>query len=400
MKNVDPSLVGFDISRLTRLTSSMKKYIDDGKIAGLNVLVSRDGKIAYHENFGYSNIEDGSRIRTDTIFPIFSMTKPITVVAVMMLFEEGKFLLTDPISAYLPEFQDMRVVTDNSSDHPDFIDANRSITIKDLLTHTSGLSYGFYPDSYVDQKYREFDVFNENETLEEGVKKIAIQPLVTQPGEAWRYSYSNEVLAYLIEMFSDKPFDEFLASRIFQPLGMVDTGFYLPTEKLKNLASFYIASEENGFVEAGEEDVGEYSKRPTLTYGGTGLVSTISDFHRFSLMLLNRGRLEDECLLSRKSVSLITCNHLAKSHLPLEVGIHGTLIGMGFGFGVGVIVDANQCGFLASNGSYGWGGGDTTLFWINPEESLIAIIMPNTFCDSYPDFYWKFLTLVHQAIVD
>lgn len=398
MKTVDPSDVGLANSRLNRLSNFMRKYVEDGKISGMSILVSRSRKIAYHENFGYADVEDELEIQSNTIFRIFSMTKPITTVAVMMLFEEGKFLLTDPISAYIPEFQNMKVVSDNSRDNPKLLESNRNITIKDLLTHTAGLSYGFYPNSYVDQKYREFDVFSENESLKKGVKKISSQPLVTQPGEAWRYSYSSDVLAYLVEVLSGQPFDEFLSSRIFQPLGMVDTGFYLSPEKSIRLSKMYSASDEGGYIELGLEDVGDYSKRPILTCGGTGLVSTISDYYRFSQILLYGGAFEDVRLLSRKSIDLITCNHLGESLLPLELGIQ--LIGTGYGFGVGVVIDANQTGFLSSNGSFGWGGGDMTLFWIDPIEEVIAIIMPNTLCGNYPEFWWRFLTLVYQAIVD
>jgi CubicO group peptidase (beta-lactamase class C family) len=390
--------VDLSSSRLDRLTKAMFEYIGDQKISGMNILLARYGKVAYQESFGLDNISEKRSLRNDTIFRIFSMTKPITVVAVMMLLEEGEILLNDPISKYIPEFNDLRVVTDEFGEQPDFDNTDREITIKDLLMHTSGLSYGFHPDSYIDKQYRELDIGSSEDTLEDFVKKISSVPLFAQPGEVWRYSFSIDVLAYLVEVISSIHFNEFIETRIFVPLGMVDTNYYVPPDKLDRFSSFYFPSNEGAFIQASKNEIGDYSTKSAFTPGGTGLVSTISDYYRFSQMLLNNGEFEKVKILSKKSVRLISSNHLPNFLLPLEMPPFGRMDGIGFGFGVAVTIDALQCAYLASDGSYLWGGFNSTLFLIDPSEELIAIVMPNSYCGDDLGFYWKFITLVYQSL--
>lgn len=408
MINTKPEDIGLSSTRLEYLTKSMSEYIEDGRVSGMNVLLARHGKVAYLESIGLLDIAKARPMQENAIFRIFSMTKPVVAVATMMLFEEGYFLLNHPIAEYIPEFRDVKVVIDEFAEETELVDLKRNITIKDLLMHTSGIG-GAVPNSLVSQLMKA-NFCNHLTycrmgrgtggigTLEEGMKKMATVPLFAQPGKAWRYSYGLDLLARLVEIVSGISFAEFIRSRVFEPLGMIDTGYFITSGKADRFSPYYSPTKDDGLVEENGERFVDYTKPPVFMSGSTGLVSTVSDYYRFSQMLLNCGRLGRVRLLSRKSVELIATNHLPDSLLPLE--FPHKMYGLGYGFGVGVVTDASKCWYLASTGTYFWGGGGSTLFFIDPSEDLIAIVMPNSDCGGYPEFYFKFLTLVYQSVDD
>ena len=401
MKPVAPEKVGLSSARLSRIGPVMQRYVDQHKLAGIVTMIARHGKVAHLERFGMMDLDTAKPMQFDTIFRIYSMTKPITSVALMMLYEEGRFQLNDPVTRFLPEFKKVQVWMGEG----ELADPIREITIHDLLTHTAGLSYGVYEDTRVpvDKLYDQAGLFDGDITLEEMVRRIADLPLVHQPGQAWWYSVATDVVGYLVQVISGMPFDVFLEERILGPLGMEDTGFYVPAGKLDRLATLYGAAEDGGLKElVNTSVVGDYTKPPRLLSGGGGLVSTASDYVRFSQMLLNGGELDGVRLLGRKTVELMTINHLPDALIPIRMAPYDTMHGYGFGLGFRVLMDVAQSGMLGSEGVYRWGGWASTAFFIDPKEELIALLLPQ-FIPSGAARYpidSEFQTLVYQALVD
>jgi CubicO group peptidase (beta-lactamase class C family) len=392
---VKPEEVGLSSERLKRINKVMQGYVDEDKLSGLVTMVARRGKIAHFECFGLMDKESNKPMQPDTIFRIYSMSKPITSVAVMMLYEEGHFQLNDPVSKFIPEFKNVKVFVKKTDTGIEVADTKRQITIRDLLVHISGLAYGLGKDTVVDEMYQKEKMLKWDETLEEKVQRLVKLPLANQPGSTWRYSISVDVLGYLVEVISDKRLDVFLEERIFKPLGMEDTGFYVPVEKIDRFATIYKAAEADSF---GPDDTlfwGDFSKLPRFLSGGGGLVSTANDYMRFCQMLLNGGELDGVRLLSRKTVELMTANHLTD-----ELIHEGNMTdGYGFGLGFGVLLDVAQSESLGSEGEYTWGGAASTGFWIDPEEELIGILMTQLM--PYNGRFTKeFKVLSYQAIVD
>ena len=396
---VPASEVGLSEDRLERINDVMEDYIEAKKVAGTITLVARAGEVAHLGVHGMQDVEAGKEMQADTIFRIASMTKPVTSVAVMMLFEEGRFLLTDQVSKYLPEFKDMRVLKDDSSDETE--PAKRPITIQHLLTHTSGLSYHW--DPRLGNKYKAAGVshglIEDEKTIAEGVKALAALPLLHHPGDKFTYSLSIDVLGRLVEVWSGMTLDEFFQERIFDPLEMEDTSFFLPEEKVGRLAAVYQREEDGPIRRTGPgPQPGEYGMAHSVTYpyegsksyysGGGGLVSTIRDYYRFAQMILNGGELEGERLLSRKTVELMTSDHV------------GDLQERGFGLGFSVERDAREFGGLGSKGTHGWGGYFFTSFFIDPEEELIGIYMSQLNPSGGLDLAAKFRVLAYQSIAD
>jgi CubicO group peptidase (beta-lactamase class C family) len=323
------------------------------------------------------------------------MTKPITSVAVMMLYEEGHFQLDDPVSKFIPEFKNVKVFVRKTEAGFELAGPKREITIRDLLTHTSGLAYGMDKDTPVEEMYKEADLFRFDETLEKMIQRLVKLPLANQPGSRWRYSIATDVLGYLVEVVSGKRFDVFLEERIFGPLGMEDTGFYVPDEKIGRFAAMYRPEEKGGLKRDDKVEWGTFSKSTRLLSGGGGLVSTASDYMRFAQMLLNKGELDGTRLLGRKTVELMTANHL-----PDELIRQGNMTkGYGFGLGFAVLMDVAQSESLGSEGEYMWGGAASTGFWIDPEEGLIGILMTQ-FMPYNDRFAREFKVLTYQAIAD
>jgi CubicO group peptidase (beta-lactamase class C family) len=404
---VTPEEVGLSSERLERIASTIQRSIDDGRISGGISLVARHGKIVYLQAVGMADRNAGKPMRTDTIFRICSMSKPITAVAVMILYEEGRFELSDPVSDYLPEFKHMKVLDppspqDKTSPPGALVDAKRPITIFNLLTHTSGLTYQWnrrLGKTYLDAKVGS-GLVQQQGTIGESVKRLATLPLMFQPGDSWEYSLGLDVAGRLVEVVSGMPFDKFLEERIFKPLGMKDTCFFLPPEKVARIAALYSYDDQKGLRQILDHEVPVLNGSPysadypyngprTFFSGGAGLCSTAEDYYRFCQMMLNNGELNGVRIISRKSVELMSQNH-----------VQGKTDGIGYGLGFGTKNDPQQLTELGSLGSYNWGGAFYTSFVIDPKEDLIAIFMGQLNPNGKLNLNSKVLTLAYQAIKD
>jgi CubicO group peptidase (beta-lactamase class C family) len=395
-----PESVGISTQRLGRMHAGMQALIDRKEAGGIVTLVARDGKIVDVHTNGFQDVEGQTPMRENTIFRIASMSKPITSVAIMMLYEEGKLRLNDPVSRFIPAFKQQRVATEGGATE----NARRGITIRDLLTHRSGISYGFLNAGAVGNGYRTNGVVDglttTDMTTEQGIDKLAAQPLMSQPGAAWNYSLSTDVLGRVVEVASGQPFDVFLRERIFKPLGMVDTDFVVPEAKWSRFATVY-SPEGNGIRPMKDpESFGNTNMSPLAYYkpgkkyfsGGAGLTSTIRDYARFALMLSGGGSVEGVRLLSPKSIELMAADHTGDLTTP------GLLLGPGVGFGLGfsVVTDLAATQALGSKGMYGWSGIYGTNFWVDPKEHLVAIVMVQKYPN--PTVSAAFQPLVYQAL--
>ena len=304
-------IAGMSTERLQRIDTHLQdKYVTPGKLAGALTLVARKGEIAHFSAVGARDAERGKPVEKDTIFRIYSMSKPITSVALMTLYEEGRFQLDDPVHKFIPEWEDLRVLVAGA--HPNFTTRRpeRAMTVRDLLSHQSGLTYGFHMRDSVDAAYRELGVLDPSDTLAATAAKLAKLPLLFTPGSAWNYSVSSDMCGYLVEVISGKPLDAFFQARIFDPLGMVDSGFSVPDATAGRFAACYAAAPGGGRVLQDDPEQSPYRKRPALLSGGGGLVSTATDYFRFAQMLLNGGQLDGVRILSRKTIALMATNHL------------------------------------------------------------------------------------------
>ena len=378
---ISPSDVGMNAARLAAIPDYFEQsYIASGRLPCVATMVSRNGQIVHEAYRGRMAFEDGAPINQNTIFRIYSMTKPITSVAAMMLHEEAGFRLDMPISRFIPEFADVQVWDGGDASNYKTRKPDRDITVRDVFTHTSGITYGFLFQNDVDALYRDKEIGAGGETLEAMCARIAKLPLVFSPGEAWNYGHSTDILGRIVEVISGMPLDQFLKERIFAPLGMDDTGFYVPAEKLDRLAACYQRSPLNGEVSlsdgAGAASP-QYKERPVLLNAGGGLVSTLRDYHRFCLMLLRGGTYNEARLLSPKTVEFMRTNHLPKGQTIRDMGdktfSEARMDGNGFGLGGSVVVNVADTMSAGSLGSFSWGGLANTFFWIDPEEELIAL---------------------------
>lgn len=401
LPKASPESVGLSSERLQRIETAVTKSIENKEIAGAVTMVVRHGKVAWLKPQGMLDREAGTPMRADAMFRICSMTKPITSVAVMMLYEEGRFQLEDPISKYLPEFKNPKVLVKPASGATYTIPATREITIRDLLRHTSGLTYNWNPD--LGKMYTDANVATGllpyDGTIEDSVRRLAAQPLLFNPGERWEYSLGVDVLGRLVEVISGKPLDEFFRTRIFEPLGMNDTYFFPPENKLPRLAVAYSYFDGKGVTRFPDtpikEDAFSYSadypyKGPKKLFsGGGGLVSTAEDYARFCEMILENGTVNGKHLLSRKSVELMTHDQLGK-------------IGPDQGFGLGFGVEGTKAPLaeLGSPGSFGWGGFFYTSFVIDPKEQMIVIFMAQLHPTGDINIQNRVQTLAYQAIND
>ena len=399
---VSPESVGFSSQRLSRVNKMMQGYIDDGKLASGLTMLARRGETFHFEPYGVLDLESGTPVERDTLFRIYSMTKPITSAAVMMLYEEGHFSLDDPVGKFIPELASMKVYDGMGETGMRLVDQQQPITIRHLLTHTSGLSYGFHQDSPIEQMYREANITDPDSTLQEMAEKLGKLPLVTQPGAKWRYSNATDVLGYLVEVVSGTPFDQYLQDNILDPLGMEDTSFYVAEENLDRLATVYGAS-TNGKIAPLDNPMVNRQLRPhTLFSGGGGLVSTGADYMHFCQMLLNGGVFGDQRLLAPKTVEMMRSNHLTDDLKPFAVGqsMSSDTKGCGFGLGFRVVMDIAQHGIIGSNGIYSWGGAASTVFWIDPQEDLVAILLTQFMPSSYYPLRREFQIATYQAMME
>jgi CubicO group peptidase (beta-lactamase class C family) len=396
-----PESVGMSSERLERIGTTVQQNIDDKRIAGAVTLVARRGHVVWFKSQGMMDREAGKPMRPDTLFRICSMTKPITSVAVMMLYEEGHFLLDDPISKYLPEFRNPKVLVKPATGEPYAIPAIREITIRDLLRHTSGLTYQW--NEFLGPTYKAANVASGllpyDGTIEDSVKRLGNLPLLFNPGDRWEYSLGVDVLGRLVEVVSGKPLDEFFRTRIFEPLRMKDTYFYPPEDKLERLASAYTYDSDRGLNRFPDTPLNEgsfvysadypYRAPKKLFSGGAGLTSTAVDYARFCQMMLDGGKAGNTRLLSRKSVELMTQDQLGKI---------GPDQGFGLGFGVeGVKAPLSE---LGSPGEYDWGGFFFTAFSIDPKEQMVVIFMSQLHPTGGLNLDQQVKVLAYQAIVD
>ncbi len=381
-----PDEVGLSDEWLGRLSSTTQGFIDNQQLAGAVTLVGRRGKVAHFEAYGMSDIEADKPMQKDTIFRIYSMTKPVAAVGVMILCEEGKLSLNAPASVYLPELSGLKVAQDPEADVFTPVKADREMTVQDLMQHTAGLPGAaryMGGNTAVDKLYRKAGLHRLHEgNLRELVERLGRIPLLYQPGTKWHYSIAADVLGRLIEVASGQSFDRFLAERIFQPLGMGDTGFYVPAEKINRLAGMYGPKLTGGLqtIDAPEGGTGHISKtsfieKPKFLSAGGGLVSTASDFARFCLMLSGKGSLSGKRLMKAESVELMTRNHLPENLIPLDKKPEDRYGGLGFGLGVSVRVQQTDWVPASQIGEYGWIGGASTEFWISPRDELVAITL-------------------------
>lgn len=398
MNVVKPESVGMSSERLARIRPVMQRYVDEGKVPGVHTLVARHGQIAHSEIVGWADVEAKRPLAEDTIYRIYSMTKPITSAAVMMLYEEGRFQLNDPVSRYLPEFAEMQVLVGGTADAPELVPAERPITVKHLLTHTAGLIYPFGADT-LDQLYLRAGVMDPCQTLAEMMSKLARQPLIFHPGSSWRYSTAIDVLGYLVQVVSGLPFERFLQERLFAPLGMVDTAFLVPPAKLPRFAQVYMPTEGGGLQVPQSRLLGDFVNTPHYPGGGGGLTSTMHDYLRFGQMLCNGGVLDGVRILGRKTLELMAQNHLTPEVLASDLAKTTLGPGMGFGLGGGVVMDVAQSGVVGSKGVFGWGGAASTTFRMDQREGLVYLLMTQLMNHAYP-FGSQFRVLAYQALAD
>jgi CubicO group peptidase (beta-lactamase class C family) len=390
-----PAAVGLSAERLARLDRFLDDEIAAKRKAGAVVLIARHGRIAYFRAYGEADSESHRPMRTDNLFRMQSMTKPVTSVALLTLYEQGKFQLTDPLEKYLPAFKNVRVYKGTGPSGELLLeDPKHPITIEDVFRHTAGFSYGYFSDTPVDHAYRDAGVsYEKSDSLKEFTDKLATMPLLYQPGTKWHYSFAHEVQAYLVEYFSGMPFDAYCQKVIFGPLGMKDTVFGVPPEKAARFAAVYHPDAAGralpGLAASDGLDYTHFTGRP---FGGASLSSTAGDYLRFAQMLLNGGRLDGVRILSRKTVELMTADHLAPAIPPLRPGV-------GYGLGVGVVIDPAQAGSIGSAGEFFWGGYATTSVIINPKEQLVGLLLAQYQPMDFPMIdRWK--VLLYQAIAD
>jgi len=398
LETTRPEQVGMSQARLERLTSALQAYVDDGALAGAVALVARHGRVAYFESVGLADVEAKSAMRRDTIFRIASQTKAIVSVGIMILQEEGRLLTTDPISKYIPAFSSTSVAVAREDGGYDVVPAIRPISIRDLLTHTAGIGYGYGPaaDLWLQAGIQGWYFADRDEPIGETIERIAGLPFDAQPGAEWVYGYSTDILGVIIEKASGLSLADFLRQQIFEPLGMRDTHFYLPPEKRGRLATVYSAGENGDLVRAPEPGAmvgqGAYVDGPRKSYsGGAGLLSTANDYARFLQMLLNGGELRGVRILSRKTVELMTADHL--HDVPFRDGV-------GFGLGFSVVEDLGSRGVPGSAGEYGWGGAYHSSYWIDPAEDLLVVYFTQLIPAGDLDDHAKLRALVYQAIDD
>ena len=375
----------------------MQAYVDDGRLAGAVVLVARRGRVAYLRSFGLRDIESRSPMADDAIFRIASQTKAIISTGVMVLQEEGRLLISDPVGRYLPEFARTQVAVARDGGGYDVVDARERITIRQLLTHTAGVSYGNGPasDRWESAGIQGWYFADREEPVGDTIARIAALPFDAHPGAQWIYGYSIDILGALIEAVSGQPLDEFLRTRIFEPIGMEDTHFYLPFDKRDRLATVYSAT--NGGLERAPNPghmvgQGAYVDGPRTSFsGGAGLLSTAIDYARFLQMMLNGGELEGTRLLSRKTVELMTTNHLTDQ--PFRAG-------QGFGLGFSIVEDVGARGLPGSEGEFGWGGAYHSTYWVDPVEDLVVVYLTQLIPAGGLDDQGRLRALIYQAIED
>jgi len=412
---VNPVGAGLDEHRLERITEHLKqRYVDAGRIAGCQVAVARHGQVGYFRSFGLRDLDRSARVEEDTIWRIYSMTKPITGVALMSLYERGMFQLNDPVTRFIPHWRDLKVRERAADGSERLVDPTRPMTVRDLLMHMSGLGFGggrtlqelFSADNTArGQGFAPGQRRGSGATLESMVEHYAGYPLEFHPGTQWLYSVSTDVCARLVEIISGQRFDDYLRETIFEPLGMTDTAFMVSDEKAGRFAACYRRDSSKKLVLMDDPQRSGYRKEPSFLSGGGGLVATTADYLRFCQMLLGGGEVDGVRILGRKTVELMTSNHLPGDSDLQSVAMPGGygevgFAGMGFGLTVAVAKAPTATQVIGSAGEYMWGGAASTIFWVDPAEDLIVVFMTQLIPSGTFNFRGQLKTLVYPAIID
>ncbi|MGI9473213.1 MAG: serine hydrolase domain-containing protein [Rubripirellula sp.] len=391
-----PQEVGLDPERLVKVHEVMQRFVDDGAIAGSVVAVARNGKLVLMDTVGYQSIEDKIPMSADSIFRIYSMSKPVTSVAAMLLVDRGKIKLDDPVAKYIPCFEDVRVFAGSEGEDLETDAPRRAVTIRDLLRHTAGLTYGFFGNSKVDQLYRQAGVLADEDDCAALCEKVAAIPLTNQPGDRFQYGVSVDVLGRVIEIASGKTLDEFFREEIFEPLKMADTGFFVPEEKVPRMTVNYAANPEGGLSVADDPADSRFTTKPKMLSGGGGLVSTAGDYLRFAQMVANGGQLDGRRILKEETVVMMTKDQLPSRAFPIGVG--APMPGVGFGLGFSVVVD--RAGYPHPvEGEYGWDGMASTHYFASPGEGFIVVALTQRLPFS-PQVENAIKPIIYSAIVD
>jgi len=402
--DTSPKRAGFSRKRLERITDHLvRNYVEPGKIPGCQVAVARAGHLAYFRSLGKMDLERDRALRDDTIFRIYSMSKPITSVALMQLYERGHFQLNDPVSRFIPGWKNQQVYVSGDGDTLETRRPEQPMTVRHLLTHMSGLSYGG-GNHPVDRQYRAQQVTRtEGETLATFVDKLGRMPLHFDPGSRWMYSYATDVCGYLVEVLSGMPLDKYLDKYIFEPLGMCDTAFSVPANKLDRFAANYQRQPNKSLKLIDDPRQSTYARPPVFLSGGGGLTGTTADYMRFGEMLLQGGRLGGERILGSRTLRLMTANHLpaAGDLSSLAVGAFSETAYEGVGFGLGFAMSLSEVGTGALGaGDYYWGGAASTIFWVDPIEDLAVVFMTQLMPSATFNFRGQLKNIIYSAIED
>ena len=392
LPTASPENAGMSSERLARIAPAMQAYVDDGRLAAVMTMVARRGQVVHWEAAGMRDVDAGDALEPDDIFRIYSMTKPLTSVAVMILVEEGAIAFDDPVSKFIPAFADVTVLAEDG----DRAAPARPMTVEHLLTHTSGLTYGFFGDSPVDRIYNQSGFFTQAEGLDDFAQRVAALPLLASPGDRWNYSVSTDILGRVVEVAAGQPFDAFLQARILDPLEMHDTAFVVPVDKRGRFAANY--ARPDGALQMIDSPVdGQYTRPPRWLSGGGGLTSTASDYIRFAQMLLQDGELDDVRILAAETVRAMRSNRLPDALVPLQLGTYLSP-GHGFGLGFAVVVDSESSPEPDNDGVFRWAGAANTYFWIDPAAELIGMVWTQLNPFAAYDLEREFQTLVYEAL--
>ena len=403
---VDAAAVGLDPARLERVTDHFDTHVKEGRLAGWLCAIGRDGEVAWVGSGGHRRVERDQPVTPDTVWRIYSMTKPVTSLGAMMLHEEGRFDLNDEVARWLPEFAEPRVYVEGPAERPVTRAAAGPVRVWHLLTHTAGLTYGFQRYHVVDAIYRAhgYDFGAPPATdLEGAVGDFASMPLLFDPGTAWNYSVATDVVGRLIELWSELPFDQFLRERVLGPIGMDETGFFCPEERHERLAELYLYTDGDTFRPAGALSAAA-TRQPSFLSGGGGLVSTAHDYHRFATLLLQGGALGDTRLVAPSTIALMSRNFLPGSadieSMARDSFSESSTSGVGFGLGLSCVLDASRLHMPTSEGTVSWGGAASTTFWVDPQEDLTCVFFTQLLPSSSYAIRRELQRLVYQAVID
>jgi CubicO group peptidase (beta-lactamase class C family) len=411
---INPAGAGLDEARLERITEHLQtRYVDPGRIAGCQVAVARHGQVGYLRSFGLRDLERSARVEEDTIWRIYSMTKPITGVALMSLYERAMFQLNDPVTRFIPEWRDLKVRERAEDGTERLVDPHSPMTMRDVLMHMSGLGFAggrtlqqlFSADAKPGEALTPGSRRGARATLQSMIERYAAYPLEFHPGTHWFYSVSTDVCARLVEIISGQRFDDYLRQTIFEPLGMVDTGFFVPDDKVARFAACYRRDRTKKLALTDDPQRSGYRQEPTFLSGGGGLVSTTADYLRFCQMMLSGGELDGVRILGRKTVELMSSNHLPGGGDLQSVALPGGygevgFAGMGFGLTVAVAKAPTATQVIGSPGEYMWGGAASTIFWVDPAEDLTVVFMTQLLPSGTFNFRGQLKTLIYPAIID